>query len=85
MRTILTSLHSKYIHSSLALPGLAAYCGSTCGELLIREFTVHEPREAVIGMLLEEQPDVVAFSVYLWNRTETLALARATARSGRHE
>jgi len=79
MRTILTSLHSKYIHSSLALPCLASYCGLDCGEMLIREFTVHEPREAVLGRLLNEEPDVVAFSVYLWNRTETLALVDALA------
>ena len=77
MRTVLTSLHSKYIHNSLALPCLAAYCGTSCGEILMREFTVHEPRETIVGMLLSEQPDVVAFSVYLWNRFETLALVDA--------
>ena len=79
MRTILTTLHSKYIHNSLALPCLAAYCGDDCGELLIREFTTHEPRESVLDMLLAEQPDVVAFSVYIWNRLETLALVDALA------
>ncbi|MCM2265270.1 MAG: B12-binding domain-containing radical SAM protein [Desulfuromonadales bacterium] len=72
MRTILATLHSKYIHASLALPCLAAYCGPQCGEILIREFTVHEPREATLAALLRDQPDVVAFSVYLWNRRETL-------------
>jgi anaerobic magnesium-protoporphyrin IX monomethyl ester cyclase len=84
MRTLLTTLHSKFIHNSLALPCLAAYCGSDCGELLIREFTVHEPRESILAMLLAEQPDVVAFSVYLWNRRETLDLvdALAVARPG---
>jgi anaerobic magnesium-protoporphyrin IX monomethyl ester cyclase len=79
MRTILTSLHSKFIHNSLALPCLAAYCGNECGELLIREFTVHEPRETVLGMLLAENPDVVAFSVYIWNRQATLELVDALA------
>jgi anaerobic magnesium-protoporphyrin IX monomethyl ester cyclase len=79
MRTILTTLHSKYIHASLALPCLVAYCGETCGELLIREFTVHEPREAILAALLSEEPDVVAFSVYLWNRRETFDLIDALA------
>ncbi|MEZ4483535.1 MAG: cobalamin B12-binding domain-containing protein [Syntrophotaleaceae bacterium] len=84
MRTVLATLHSKYIHASLALPLLAAYCRESCGELLIREFTVHEPKEQVLGALLAEQPDVVAFSVYLWNRRQTLELADAlaTARPG---
>ncbi len=84
MRTLLVTLHSKFIHNSLALPGLAAYCGKACGELLIREFTVHEPRESILAMLLAEQPDVVGFSVYLWNRRETLDLVDvlAVARPG---
>jgi anaerobic magnesium-protoporphyrin IX monomethyl ester cyclase len=79
MRTLLVTLHSKYIHASLALPCLAAYCGPECGELRIREFTVHEPREAILAALLREEPDVVAFSVYLWNRRETFDLIDALA------
>ncbi len=79
MRTLLTTLHSKFIHPSLALPCLAAYCGAECGELRIREFTVHEPKENVLAALLAEQPDVIAFSVYLWNRRETLELVDALA------
>jgi anaerobic magnesium-protoporphyrin IX monomethyl ester cyclase len=77
MRTILATLHSKFIHNSLALPCLAAYCGNDCGELLIREFTMHEPKESILAILLNENPDVVAFSVYLWNRRETLDLVDA--------
>jgi anaerobic magnesium-protoporphyrin IX monomethyl ester cyclase len=77
MRTILTTLHSKFIHNSLALPCLAAYCGDDCGEFLIREFTVHEPRESILSQILAEGPDVVAFSVYLWNRREILDLVDA--------
>ncbi len=81
MRTLLTTLHSKYIHPSLALPYLAAYCQQDatidCDELLIREFTLHEPKENVLYELLKEQPDVIAFSVYLWNRIATLELVDA--------
>lgn len=79
MRTLLVTLHAKYIHASLALPCLAAYCAEGCGELLIREFTIHEPREAILAALLREEPDVVAFSVYLWNRRESLELIDALA------
>ncbi len=79
MRTVLTTLHSKYIHASLALPYLAAYCGADCGEIVIREFTVHEPPQNVLAALLSQEPDVVAFSVYIWNRRESLELADALA------
>lgn len=79
MLTILTTLHSKFIHPSLALPCLAAYCGEACGDLRIREFTVHEPRETILAALLAENPDVIAFSVYIWNRRQTLDLVDALA------
>ena len=84
MRTILTTLHSKFIHNSLALPCLAAYCGTDCGELRIREFTVHEPRESILALLLSEEPDVIAFSVYIWNRRATLDLVDALAVANPH-
>jgi anaerobic magnesium-protoporphyrin IX monomethyl ester cyclase len=76
MRILLATLHSKFIHASLALPYLAAYC-SDLGQFVIREFTIHEPRENILAMILAEEPDVVAFSVYLWNRRETFDLIDA--------
>ena len=79
MLTLLTTLHSKYIHASLALPCLAAACGSDCGEVRICEFTVHEPKEQILAALLAPQPDVIAFSVYIWNRLATLELIDALA------
>ncbi len=77
MRTLLTTLHSKYIHPSLALPCLAAYCGQECGELLIREYTIHQPKENLLAQILACEPDVICFSVYIWNRTLSLELVRA--------
>lgn len=74
MRTLLTTLHSKYIHASLALPCLAAFCAEDCGELLIREYSVHEPKEALLAQIVACEADAVAFSVYLWNRSLTLEL-----------
>jgi len=77
MRVVLATLHSKYIHPSLALPCLAAYCGDLDCEFRIREFTLHEPKESVLAQLLAEQAEVICFSVYLWNRRATLDLVDA--------
>ncbi|MFK5925587.1 MAG: radical SAM protein [Desulfuromusa sp.] len=74
MKTLLTTLHSKYIHASLALPCLAAYCGDACGEILIREYSVNEPKEVVLAQIVACGADVICFSVYLWNRVETLEI-----------
>ena len=76
MKTLLTTLHSKYIHASLALPCLATYCGEECGDIVIGEYSVNEPKEIVLAQLVEWNADVVCFSVYLWNRIATLELAK---------
>ena len=78
MRVLLVTLHSKFVHASLALPYLAAYCEDLAGcEILIRECTIHEPKEQILAMLLACAPDLVGFSVYIWNRGMTLELADA--------
>ena len=74
MKTLLTTLHSKYIHASLALPCLAAYCGNACGQILIREYTVNEPKESALAQIVACEVSVICFSVYLWNRIATLEL-----------
>jgi anaerobic magnesium-protoporphyrin IX monomethyl ester cyclase len=79
MRVLLATLHSKFVHASLALPLLAGFCRASQRQLLIREYTVHEPKEAVLAAILAENPDVVALSVYIWNRRASLELADALA------
>ena len=49
MKILLTTLHAKYSHASLALPCLAASCLDLPGvEVTIREYTVNEPREHLL-------------------------------------
>ena len=48
-------------------------------EIELKEFTIHEPRETVLALLLAADPEVIGFSVYLWNRRETLELVDALA------
>lgn len=80
MKTLLTTLHSKYVHASLALPCLAAYCGRDCGEIVIEEYTVNEPKESVLAQIVDCRADVICFSVYLWNRLATLELVNCLKR-----
>lgn len=75
MKILLTTLHAKYVHSSLALPCLAAACAGIDGvETVIREFTINEPRDATLCRMVAEQADLVAFSCYIWNIEQTLLL-----------
>jgi anaerobic magnesium-protoporphyrin IX monomethyl ester cyclase len=76
MKILLATLHAKYIHSSLALPCLAASIGESAGiETVIREFTINEPADQVLRSIVAEQPDITAFSCYIWNIVQTLKLA----------
>ena len=75
MKILLTTLHAKYSHASLALPCLAAYCRDIPdAELLIREYTVNEPREHILRLIMAEEADLVAFSCYIWNIEATLRI-----------
>lgn len=76
MKIVLATLHSKYVHASLALPCLAAVCNGIDGiEAVIREFTVNEPRAQVLRRLEAERADLVAFSCYIWNVEAVARLA----------
>lgn len=76
MKLLLTTLHAKYSHASLALPCLAACCRDLPGcEVVIREWTVNEPREQILRLIMAERATIVAFSCYIWNIEETRQLA----------
>lgn len=76
MKIVLATLHSKYVHASLALPSLAASIGNLSGiRVSILEFTVNEQPQSVLSGILDEQPDLVAFSCYIWNVEQSLRIA----------
>ena len=75
MKILLTTLHAKYSHASLALPCLAASCRDIAGaEIAIREWTVNEPREQILRLIMAERADLIAFSCYIWNIEQTLRI-----------
>lgn len=77
MRILLTTLHSRYSHASLALPCLAAYCAAPNRCFAIREFSVNQPKDQLLADILACEADVIGFSVYLWNRLTTLELVHS--------
>ncbi|MBT1072308.1 B12-binding domain-containing radical SAM protein [Geobacter chapellei] len=75
MKLLLTTLHAKYSHASLALPCLATCCRDLSGiETVIREWTVNEPREQILRQIIAERADIIGFSCYIWNIEPTLQL-----------
>lgn len=76
MKVILTTLNAKYIHSSLALPYLKLYCQDDGYHIDIMEFTINEKLDDIMARLYLAQPDVIAFSCYIWNIEPTLLLCQ---------
>jgi radical SAM superfamily enzyme YgiQ (UPF0313 family) len=64
MKTILVAIDAKYIHQNLAVRSLMA---NTTFLVELKEFTIKDDPKRIAAALMEEQPDVLGFSVYLWN------------------
>lgn len=74
MKVLLTTLNAKYIHLNLAIRLLYELNKHRKG-LDWREFTIKENPNDIAEKCKDF--DVVAFSCYIWNITQTLATARA--------
>ena len=74
MKVLLTTLHSRYVHASLALPCLKAYCQSVCSSIDLLELTSGQPKENLLARIVAADAQVICFSVYLWNRVTILEL-----------
>ena len=67
MKVLLTAINSKYIHSNLAVRYLRSFTKDLDYEGKIKEFTINDREERVLEEIINENPDVVAFSTYIWN------------------
>ncbi len=67
MRITLCAINAKYIHSNLAVHSMRAYAASRGADVNVLEFTINQSFESVFRNLLNNLPDVVAFSCYVWN------------------
>lgn len=75
MKILLTTLHAKYSHSSLALPSLAASCANISNiSIKIQELTINEQHGHLLRQLISEHANLIAFSCYIWNIEQTLRL-----------
>ena len=79
---ILTTLNARYIHSAFGLRYLFANLGELQAQTSLDEFTIHERPIDIVEKLLNKQPRIIGFSVYIWNInevTETVAMLKQVA------
>lgn len=70
MKTVISMLNSKYIHSSLAPWYLLAGVRACCDEKIVAkvaEGTINEDYENIVCRLAGENADVYGFCCYIWN------------------
>lgn len=74
MKTVLTTLNAKYIHTSLALRWLYVV-NKDRFDLSFSEYTIKENPEMIANEILETNCDVVGISVSIWNVEQSRQLA----------
>ncbi len=84
-KAVICALNSKYIHSSLAPWYLyTAFKGAdieNC-ECKVIEGTINEKTENIYDRIQSEEPQIVAFSCYIWNIERALTLAEKLKEKG---
>ena len=68
MKILLVAVNAKYIHSNLAVYSLRAAAQIYKEQVEIGEYTINQQVDGILRDIYKKQPDMVAFSCYIWNR-----------------
>ena len=77
---VLATLNAKYIHCAFGLRYLMANLGPLQSHARILEFDISQRPLDIVERLLNEQPRIVGFGVYIWNVSETTRVLSALKR-----
>ena len=80
MKILLAACNAKYIHSNLAVYDLKAYSSDYDKEVLLREYTINQPKDEILKDIYSSGADVVCFSCYIWNISFVKELIRDLAK-----
>jgi radical SAM superfamily enzyme YgiQ (UPF0313 family) len=67
MKILLVSLDSKFIHANLAVRYLRNFVLDDGFDIEIKEFTINQKEDYIIGELYNSNADIFCFSCYIWN------------------
>lgn len=73
-KILLTTLNARYMHSAFGLRYLYANLGEHQSTAELVEFTIQEQPLSIVEKLLNYQPEIIGFSVYIWNVSEIEAV-----------
>ena len=73
---ILTTLNSRFSHSSLSLRYLFANLKELKDEAKILEFVINSQNQTIVEEILEHKPKIVLISTYIWNATDVAEIVK---------
>ena len=68
---ILTTLNARYSHAALGLRYLHANMGKLVNRTMIKEFTIDQRPTDIVESLLQHDPTIIGFGIYIWNVEQT--------------
>lgn len=68
MKTILVAINAKYDHEGLAAWYLKAACLKHGIDITVLQYSINDSVQKIWSEIIDESPDVVCFSCYIWNR-----------------
>lgn len=78
MNALLIALNAKYIHSNLGIYSIRAFClahGVPEEGITLAEYTINQSQEDILADIYRREPEVLAFSCYIWNIRQVRELA----------
>lgn len=74
-KVVLVSIDSRFIHTNIALRYLKEFTKDLNYDCLIREYTIQSPIMDMLDDILDDEPDMVGFSAYIWNVDQVTRIA----------
>ncbi|MBF0544184.1 MAG: DUF4080 domain-containing protein [Candidatus Riflebacteria bacterium] len=78
-KVLLVGLNTRHTHSSLSLAMLQAFWEKTPSNPRLKriDFDLNQGNDSIIQNIILQKPNLVAFSVYIWNLISTLTISGA--------
>lgn len=74
---ILATINARYGHTAFGLRWLWANLGHLRDQTVIREFVLNQPPLEIAERLIEENPRIIGFGVYIWNVAQATQVLQA--------
>lgn len=75
MKILITTLNSKFIHTSLSIRYLKSFVKDDFPDIEIEEYTINQNIDYIVGEIFKKNLDIVAFSCYIWNIESILQIS----------